>query len=305
METFNNHYGITDPNPGHLNIFLDADIEAFVCPFMIKASNSKFANEVYMRFKHYLTHVNNVYISKNDRLGAIRVLSRLREANEYHLGYSGRNMGKGVGAHKAELVYESLNRNEFVKQGISITSEPEKALLLVEGIGQDNMSDAIVNVCRDLFAEFTLKQCIKYNIGVFKTKIEFYDCNTHTWKKKQVYLPHHKGSAVILVPQKFTSGSRIYQERYNWHISSEYIAFDIQSGKIGISDDDDFIIELKDGRKKPVVKKIYKEYRKPKGDLISFVLAYPKSLETFIDHVKESLPPITNDQLTGIRKKAS
>ncbi|MEY8779784.1 hypothetical protein AB9K32_05115 [Allomuricauda sp. XS_ASV26] len=304
--TFNEHFGITEKKTEHLNILMDNDLEAFIDPYHI-ANNlgNIIAKKMYVRSKSFLEKLNRNFIVPNDRKNGLVFLSHLGEANEYHLGYSHENKGKGIGPTKAEVVYDSLSANKFAKAGISVTNEAHNVLLLVKGIGQDNMSDTLANVCRDILSDFTLKQCIKYGIDVFETEIEFYDHTEGKWELKKVNLPLYKGKHIILVPQFLASGQRVYTNRYNWFISSNYISKEILNGTIALDSDGEFITELKDGSKKAIIKNINKHYRKPKDKLIEFVKTYNGSLIDFQDYVKLNYPSIDLHKLLDLYNKAS
>ncbi|WP_438712036.1 hypothetical protein ACSTS3_06125 [Aquimarina muelleri] len=306
LKTFNEHFGITEQKTEHLNILIDNDLEAFIDPYHIANNlNNMIAKKMYIRSKSFLERLNRTYIVPNDRKNGLKFLSHLHEANEYHLGYSYNNKGKGIGPTKADLVFDSLSANKFAKAGISVTNEAHNVLLLVKGIGQDNMSDTLANVCRDILAEFTLQQCLKYNIEVFERKIEYYDHSTAKWLTKKVKLPIYNGKHIILVPQFLTSGQRIYNNRYNWFISSNFISKEILNGTIKLDVDGKFITELKNGTKKPIIKNINNHFRKPKEKLIDFVKSYNGSLIDFQDYVKLNYPSIDIDKLLELYNKAS
>lgn len=304
--TFNEHFGITEKITEHLNILMENDLEAFIDPYHIANNlNNIIAKKIYLRSKSFLENLNKTFIVPNYRKNGLKFLSHLHEANEYHLGYSHSNKGKGIGPTKADVVFDSLSANKFAKAGVSVTNEAHNVLLLVKGIGQDNMSDTLANVCRDILAEFTFQQCTKYDIKVFETKIEFYDHSSGKWINKKVNLPKYKGKHIILVPQFLTSGQRIYTNRYNWFISSNFISKEILNGTIKLGSNGSFINELKDGTKKPIIKNINNHFRKPKDQLIDFVKNYNGSLLDFQDYAKLNYPSIDLKKLIELYNKAS
>lgn len=306
LETFNNFFGIENNTTEHLDILLENDLEAFIDPYHIANNlDIMIAKKMYVRSKSFLETLNRTFIIPNDRNNGLKFLSHLREANEYHLGYSYNNKGKGIGPNKAEIIFDSLRANKLVKAGITVTNEAHNVLLLVKGIGQDNMSDTLANICRDILAEFTFQQCLKYDIDVKESKIEYYEHSLKKWITKKVMLPHYQGKSIILVPQFLTSGQRIYTNHYNWFISSNYLSKDILEGIIKIDDNNDFINKLKDGTKKAVIKNINSHYRKPKDKLIDYVKSYNTSLIDFQDHVKYNYPSISINKLIQLYDKAS
>lgn len=304
--TFNEHYKILKKNSEHLDILMNSDIEAFIDPNQINNHiENPIAKALQSRSNRFLEDLNKNFIVTRNKKEGIKFLSHLKEANEYHLGYSDRNVGKGIGSTKAEVIYESLINNKFAKSGITVTNQAQNVLLLVKGIGQDNMSDILANVCRDILADFTLKQCLKYNIDVFETQIEYYSSEEKKWKTASVKLPFYNGKPIILVPQFSTSGARIYPNHFNWFVSSNYLSKDILSGKIKVEEKTPFLHKLKSGEMKPVIKQINKFFKKPKEALMDYVERYSDSLINFQDHVKENYPPLDSDQLYALYKKAS
>lgn len=299
--SFNQHFGVTSKSTRHIDVLMNSDLELFIDPYKIANNLDKgIARRLYRRSKAFLKHLNTHYIMTNDRVNGLKFLSHLHEANEYRFGYSKKNKGKGIGKTKAEVVFESLHNNRFARAGVSITNEAHNVLLLVKGIGQDNMSDTLANICRDIFAEFTHQECVKHGIDVHPSLIEYYDADSKKWKNKKVELPFYKGQHIILVPKFLTNGGRIYCNFYNWFISSNYLSKDILNGKIKIGDPSKFIHELKNGNKKPIIKNINNHFRKPKQDLIDFAKEYQDSLLKFQLYVKEHFPDLTDEEIDAL-----
>lgn len=272
----------------------DEDLLAFICPFLIE--NNKSQNlilKISRRLKNFLSELNSTYITTNDVKNGIPFLDHLHEPNEYHLGYSTSNKGKAVSKSKAKDIFTALRNNRFAKQGSSITNDAHNVLLLVDGIGQDIMSDIIANVCRDIFADFTTKICKKHSIHTGLIKIEFYNDNSKRWEEKEVELPFN-GGHLILIPNKILSGGRVYANLYNWFMSSNYISKEVLNQK---TPPKQMVTQMKDGTRKAIIKEIYKQYKKPKKDLIEFVLKYPNSLDEFIEYAKNNYPELNLDHL--------
>jgi hypothetical protein len=300
METFNTYFTKLKNNEiDFVDIPLGEDLEAFICPFLIE--NNKLGNpialEVSERVHQFLIKLNRDFIKPNKRNEGIEFLSHLHEPNEYHLGYSDRNKGKAVSDVRAEVIYDALRNNSFSRQNIAITNEAHFVLLLVKGIGQDIMSDIIANVCRDIFAEATLKICKKNKISTNTVKIDFYNAITKKWETKSADLPNFAGKPIILLPKFIISGGRAYSNLYNWFIAKNYLAFEILNRKKTLSTDGNFISKLKDGTRKAIVKKIYQAYRKPKDELIEFVKKFQGSLDEFVWYAKEHYPELNLDDV--------
>lgn len=296
-KNFNGHFDVTKPTE-HVSILLGSDLELFIDPYNI-ANNleNKIAKKVYLRSKSFLENLNRTYIVPNDRTNGLTFLSHLQEANEYGFGYSKTNKGKGIGPTKAEVIFDSLSNNLFVKEGVSITNEAHNVLLLVKGIGPDNMSDTLANVCRDIFAEFTYDQCLLHNITTSKVEIEYYDTNRSCWMMKEADLPSYGGKSIILVPKFLIGSGRAYSSAFNWFISSNYLSKEILTGTLKVDSSKGFINRLKNGTRRAIIKRINKHFKKPKGELVDFVKMYNGSLLEFQTHIKNNFPNITDDQL--------
>jgi hypothetical protein len=299
MANFSRHFLSTHAGPFEFfDIPIDKDIPAFIDPFLIANNRTvPFINRIYKQTVSFFTKLNRNYIVPNNRRGGMLFLSKLHEPNEYHLGYSDRNKGKAISGGKAHEIYTALRNNRFVRSGAGITNEAHNVLLLVSGIGQDNISDTIANVCRNLFAEFTEQICSKYGIPTLPVIIEYYNPISKIWATEQRNLPHYLGKKIILIPQHIPSGSRSYSKHYNEFISKEYIAPELLSGKRRTSLNKNMIRTLKDGTKKAIIKEIYKTYKKPKQDLVDFVIEFKGSVDAFLRYCKEHYPELKLDNL--------
>ncbi|MBB4119775.1 hypothetical protein GGR32_002081 [Mesonia hippocampi] len=289
--TFNDHFGI-DQSTEYLNIPLDQDLKAFICPFnIVNTRHDSISGSVYYRNKSFLEKLNREYIKPNKVKDGLVLLSNLHESNEYHLGYSGVNKGKGIGSDKATHIFASLRNNKFVSQGISVTNESQNVLLLVKGIGQDNMSDIISNVCRDIFADFTYSQCLKHNIPTSEFEINYYNSDVGYWDSKKKNLPTYNSKPIILIPKNIATGEREFTSRYNWFIAKNNISFDIINGTLKVSDFGKYVKTLSNGDRKAMVKYVFEDFKKPKEELIEFVIQYgDMTLVDFQDYIKENFP---------------
>jgi hypothetical protein len=293
-KTVTTHFGITKGQIiNFVDVTLEEDLEAFVCPFLIENNKAeKIVQNVYTRLVAFFTKLNRDFIVPNDRKNGLLFLSHLHEPNEYRLGYSGSNKGKAVGGPKAESIFDSLRNNRFAKAGsTTITNEAHNILLLVKGIGQDIMSDVIVNVCRDVFADFTRDECTRLGIKLNKSQIDFYDDKTATWTQREAMLPFYLRD-LILLPKISVSNKRSYSNLYNWFIARNYIAAEIINGRMPVSSFKKFVNTLKSGEQRAIVKEIYKQYKKPKDSLTDFVLKYQDSLEEFVAYAKDHYPEL-------------
>jgi hypothetical protein len=295
---FLQHFNISTSDPEFFNIPVTSDVEAFICPFLIANTRErKISDRVFNQLRLFLTKLNREFVQKNERKNGLNFLSHLHEPNEYHLGYSETNSGKAISKPRSEVIFEALRNNRFTRQGMSYTNEAHNVLLLVNGIGQDIMSDFIANVCRNIFAEFTETVCAKYGIKTIAIEIDYFDTTTMEWEKRKQQLPTYQGKSLIIVPKFLVAGGRAYHIFYNRFIANNFIAHDLVNNK-SIDDESKLVVKLKDGTKKAIISEILRVYAKPKQDLIDFVLDYRGSLEQFLAYAREHYPEL---DFTGLK----
>ena len=73
-----------------------------------------------------------------------------RNASRYVFDIS---KGRAVGSHLAEELWRALSRSQAVKTGL--VKDLEDTVLLVEGIGPDNISDITINIILKPLAQLT------------------------------------------------------------------------------------------------------------------------------------------------------
>ncbi|WP_341227674.1 hypothetical protein [uncultured Arcticibacterium sp.] len=292
----------------HLNIPLDRDIKVFISPTLIEGERGKsqVSNKLYLRTKAFFSHLVNDFVIPDDEVKGVELLNFLHEPYEYRIGYSnGTYFGKGVGPEKGKSVFNAFKNNSFAQRGVSILSDPLSILLLVDGIGQDNVSDILANVCRDLFCEFTLKQCLKYNVPTSDYTIDYFNLENLSWETKVVQLPSYRGKEIILLPYWAVSKELKFNLLYNKHVCLKYIWEDIVRTQKVSSIPDRFLIVNKRGEIRPNIGAMMEEYKLSKKEFRLFVLKYQNSISTFRDDVNLKYPALSYQDLKGIYKEAS
>lgn len=290
---FKEHFNIPRAQPVEfMDIPIDGDVLVYIDPFLI-ANNRQVSifNSMFLQLTGFFTTLNRTYIVPNDEVQGLVFLDKLHEPNEYHLGHSATNKGRAISDTRATTIYGALRNNRFTRAGAGITNEAHNVLLLVHGIGQDIMSDTIANVCRDILATFTLRQCNIHSIPTEQFRMHYYDRTMFTWATANFDLPSYRGKPIILLPTGIISSPRSYTNRYNWFIARDYIAEEIISGEKP-NPNDGFTRTMSDGTKHAIIKRIYKVYQKPKAELVEFVLEYTDSLDRFLDYAREHLPAL-------------
>ena len=121
----------------------------FVDPIRPSASNQTRGSPTAMTWSclTFSWVVDSIRDGRADAAGAL--LSRLREPNDTHFGFSqNAPRGRGIGPGKADLLYQRLLHSEAVRTGnLRDLADCE---LVIPGIGPDSISDITINVIRRL-----------------------------------------------------------------------------------------------------------------------------------------------------------
>ena len=295
---FNKKHGIkTDTE--HLNISTSEDSEMFLDPSLVYHYRRKdFPNNLHQRSKAFFgTLLDNYVIPKKEEEG-VNFLLHLHEPKEYCIGYSNEGKsGKAIGKEKALSIYEAFQKHSFTQSSLTILSDPFSVLLMIEGIGQDNFSDIILNVARDLFCEFTESICLKYAVDTSKFEIEYFNQETLTWQKRYFQLPYdEEGNMLILIPKWLLKGRKDFLSAFNRHVCKRYIWKELLENNDLKKLPESYYRETKKGVF-PNVKAILKDYRKDKADFWSFVVKYNSSIQTFLDQLCLDYPDLEESSL--------
>ncbi|MBF0216129.1 MAG: hypothetical protein HQL30_03930 [Candidatus Omnitrophica bacterium] len=107
----------TQPELDFVDIDLKTDIPLFIDPYAISKRNDLWSVECHNIIVEYFQLVIDA-IKNDEEKVAIKMLSRLNETNETHLGFStGKSQGKGVSGTQSALLYKKLKESSAVKTG--------------------------------------------------------------------------------------------------------------------------------------------------------------------------------------------
>ena len=145
---------------GTIDISLVCDIPLFIDPMLIFNSDKpeyKKLHEDIIKYFQYLYDICEEGISKS----MIKTYFEFNEIPNNWLGFSKKgNKGAGNGKKFAEFLASNMN---FIKSSESITRSfhIEKALLIYNGSGKDNISDMMTNLLLEYLAKYTENFSIK------------------------------------------------------------------------------------------------------------------------------------------------
>lgn len=271
---FSEHFDIikSQKDLEFVDILVDMDIPLFISPWRISASDCDMSYEIEQTLKVFFSKLLSFIKDKNEAK-AIGLLKYLREPKEIHLGYSlEKYTGKAIGNEKAKHLYKVFSDSKASKT--SLLSDICYSQLLVEGIGSDNVSDMVATICRQIFADFTTKQCILNGVKTFNVPLEVFNPVKQVWEVKNFDLPVYRGDHMILVPKKFISVDKYYSSKFDEYIIRNKTVPEVIQGGHQLSAVSGLFRILKDETKKPRLKAFYGEFSKPKADLFDHIKKY-------------------------------
>lgn len=177
---------------GAVDISLICDIPLFLDPMLIFNSTKeeyKILHSNIIKYFHFLSKKSNEGIKQKD----LEAWFRFKEVPNNWLGYSlSGNKGSALGEKFANFLYSQIG---FITQDNNITKSKhiEKALLLYDGSGKDNISDLTVNLIKyyllDYTENFALKYINKEKRCVFPVDKAYFNYETESFVTKEYLLP--------------------------------------------------------------------------------------------------------------------
>lgn len=184
-----------------VDIRVDTDIPVFLDPSAIKSLNSTWGHELAFYLQNFFETVLE-RIREGDDKGARTLLSSLNERNEFHLGYCrGKSRGRAFGSSKAKDVWSALSKSRAAKSGL--IKDLEDSALMIHGIGNDMISDAVCNILRGPLIKYTQDMCLYYDVPLTEKVASgpIWDPVNKRWEQTLLPLPVHEHKSIILVPK--------------------------------------------------------------------------------------------------------
>lgn len=265
-----------------VDVITDDDTPLFVDPYFISRNTDEWSIAATEEIRNFFQKIIE-NINFNPKLCKY-MLSNLNEPNETRLGLSrGKVRGKGVSGKQANDLYNKLSKSKAVVTGfIQDISDCE---LMVEGIGDDKISDMTINIIRRHLIIYTQEQCGNFNIPMFKVPSGFlWNSQTERWENHYVELPCIAGKKLIMIPKWIVVKNPIINasEYYNNEVL-EYLQ------REHINANSSLVETLKSGQKR-VTKKVLKEqseYSFKKDFLYKISNQHPELLEKYRERKRE------------------
>lgn len=192
--------GLSQPQLDFVDVEINGDVPVFVDPQSLLLLDTEWANECVELVKHFFRVVLEAIRTGHDQR-AQQLLATLREPNETRLGFSsGKPAGRGLGPEMARRVRHALSESEAVRSGL--LTDLEDAILMIEGIGPDLISDITTNVIREPLLEYTQRKAQELGIEL-QDDVHvgpFWNTEREAWDQTLVSAPK-PGRPLLLVPK--------------------------------------------------------------------------------------------------------
>lgn len=181
---------------------LDEDIPLYLDPFLLWKSPSQQDNALHTAITNSFNHLGYLF-NKGKENDAIETLIKASECYEVGLGDSKKRIGLPIG-RKLALEILSLFKDipQLDKSGFV---HFEEAQLFVDQFSKDRVSDIACSFIKSFLIDFTIDQCNKLHVPMYKTNIEVYDYKHHKFVEEEGNLPQspETKAPIILVPKRW------------------------------------------------------------------------------------------------------
>lgn len=197
------HYnlGLTQPYLDFVDVETNADLQLYIDPRALRLFTTEWGTECVSLVQHFFDAVLEA-VRAGDRRTGLQLLSRLTEPNETRLGMSrGLPRGRALGPDSAAMVWAAFASSEAARTGL--LDDLSDALLMVEGIGPDIVSDITTNVIREPLIRYTQHVADLYGIPLLPgvDSGALWDPTRSRWKSEFVALPAVEGRKLLLMPK--------------------------------------------------------------------------------------------------------
>jgi hypothetical protein len=277
MAKFSKHYGLdkTQSELDFVNVKLDRDNPLFVDPYAISLRQDEWGRKAHGQLVLFFQSVIDA-IRDGRASDARELLSHLQEPNETRLGLSkGRPQGTGIGPGQADDLFRVLSKSEAVRSGV-LTSL-EECELMIEGIGNDKISDLATNVLRGNLVEYTQDQCRLHGVPMTSVSVgPTFNKQRRRWENRFFDLPVANGRPILLVPKSIVRRKPAYEHRrFYRHYALNFLQAE------HLRADSSLVRTLRDGRRVVRKKDIEVNFPCAKEQLFAFARDHPDVLEEY------------------------
>lgn len=268
-----------------IDLDLSTDLNLYVDPILLYRSPLKRFHYAHTFIVEFFTRAIN-YVKRDNKHKA-KEMCQFPDA-ENLLGVASTKPGHGPSKKLGERIYNELVCNKHIQEkGLIFLNEFQ---LIIPDISYDLISDAAVQISKDIFIEYTQKKCKEYGIPLQELPISHnYDWKSNEWIDRYEHLPLNpfKDKAFLLTPWTVTRRypdcdyQDFYKEIYR------YVLLHREKTK-----------QWKALGKKPKVtfEEIQKKYSSKKENISRHVKENPKSLNEYLNII------LPNDSTVWLEK---
>lgn len=280
--------------------FVDVDVRndlpLFIDPHAIEQLGTQWGDECVALIHDFFEHILHL-IANGSHQDAQRLLRHLTEPRETHLGLSRRGVrGRAVGGGLATEFWSALRRSEAVHTGL--LRDLEDTLLLIEGVGDDIVSDITTNLIREPLIEYTQRMCRMYGISMTPDVGSRFLWNPakKSFSQRQVELPIVHGDRLLLVPKIIVRQIMEY-DAGDYH--RNYILERLR--EVELSANSSLVEVLKNGKTRVTKEKLIEKYGKGKRAILSATLEHPDVLDEYrYDKLQKPRGPLTHQDFAEV-----
>lgn len=192
--------GRTQPTLDFVDVDVRDDVRVFLDPRAFRLLQSDWGEQCRDLLQSFFAEVLAT-ISTGDSARTRMLMSKLREPNETHLGFStGASRGHGLGRESGQSVADALSASRAARTGL--LQDLEDTVLLVPRVGHDVVSDITTNVLRGPLIAYTRQQANLHGIPTAQVASgPVWNPAGASWEEAFVDLPvpHHR--KLLLVPK--------------------------------------------------------------------------------------------------------
>lgn len=211
---FTQHFGIaTDSSDDWFDPHLTVDTRLFLDPILILLEESQNPglwagahDELLAHFAECYRRVSQASSPTSTSASVARALLTFPEPHEFCLGYTAKGTGgSGTGVGGANKMMDGIA--VALSAGLTEPRHIEEIGILTEGIGADHISDAVCNILKHRFVDYTKSVAAKHGIPLEPHKLRSSRVmpSQGRWLSQKVMLPTNPstGGPVLLVPERF------------------------------------------------------------------------------------------------------
>lgn len=278
----------TQPTLDFVDAPIDGDVSVFIDPRALRCLPSDWGARCIFLIQSFFHTVLHLIKNKEDKK-ARELLATLREPNETHLGLSkGAARGRGLGRDSARDVWKALSESQALHSGL--LEDLEDAILMIEGISSDIISDMTTNIIRLPLIEYTNRIAGLYGIPLNDSVNSgpFWDAQERTWKNNFVKLPTTNHGKLLLIPKA------IVRQKMDYDVDEYYRDYLLEHLRgIELDANSELVQLLKSGGRRITQKDLIAKFGRGKSMIVRETQKHPEVLERYRnDKRKKFSPPL-------------